>query len=53
MLFHDFVASVFPLICRSQLLAVNSLQAKVTQPKDDDWSDCAKNGYAGIVAFLR
>lgn len=21
-------------------------EAKVTQPKDDDWSDCAKNGYA-------
>ncbi|KAI8533812.1 hypothetical protein RHMOL_Rhmol10G0038400 [Rhododendron molle] len=41
-----FLASVLTLICRSQLLAVNSLQAKVTQPKDDDWSDCAKKGYA-------
>uniref|UniRef100_A0A6N2LTL3 Uncharacterized protein n=1 Tax=Salix viminalis TaxID=40686 RepID=A0A6N2LTL3_SALVM len=24
-------------------------QAKWSQPKDDNWSDCAKNGYAGAV----
>lgn len=25
-----------------------NLQAKKSQPKGDDWSDCAKNGYAGM-----
>jgi hypothetical protein len=25
------------------------VQGKTIQPKDDSWSDCAKNGYAGII----
>ena len=28
------------------------LQSKVSQPKDDDVSDCAKNGYAGIKFLI-
>lgn len=28
------------------------LQEKMSQPKDDNLSDCAKNGYAGIVFML-
>ncbi|GFY87106.1 oxoglutarate/iron-dependent oxygenase [Actinidia rufa] len=27
-------------------------EVKDDQPKDDNWSDCAKNGYAGAVAFI-
>lgn len=30
----------------------NTPQGKLLQPKDDTWSDCARNGYAGIAVFL-
>jgi hypothetical protein len=28
------------------------LQSRITQPKDNDLSDCAKNGYAGIIIII-
>lgn len=38
--------STFPFDFVHHLL-VCLLQGKLSQPKDDSWSDCAKNGYAG------
>lgn len=38
------------LFCSSLIVCL--LQGKLTQPKDDSWSHCAKTGYAGIMVTL-